>query len=87
MTHDWDKYAKLIRDPSNTPTELAKIIGCSRDAIYRVRKLWGIENQFGERGPDRAPYPAHEENLRPLEGLSRAYGGDGGEKSYLRGAQ
>ena len=41
--YDWDKYMPLVRDLSKTPSEVAKIVGCSRDTIYRLRKLNGLD--------------------------------------------
>jgi hypothetical protein len=46
MNIDWDKYMHLVRDASLSPLQVARKIGCSRDSVYRVRKLHGIENNY-----------------------------------------
>ena len=36
----------LVRDASLSPIQVARIIGCSRDSVYRVRKIHKIENNY-----------------------------------------
>jgi hypothetical protein len=44
MNIDWNKYMHLVRDASMSPIQVARIIGCSRDSVYRVRKIHKNEN-------------------------------------------
>ena len=56
--YDLSENAHIIRDISKTPTEIAKILKCSRDSVYRWRHQLGVVTDYvvGERGPDRFPY-------------------------------
>ena len=73
--YDWDKYMPLVRDLSKTPSEVAKIVGCSRDTIYRLRKLNGLDVPQKQDNPTynyladmRAGFPR---DIRQNENLSR----------------
>ena len=73
--YDWDKYMPLVRDLSKTPSEVAKIVGCSRDTIYRLRKLMDLETytktdlpRFDYLAWLRAGFPR---DIRQNENLSR----------------
>ena len=56
--YDLNENAHIIRDISLTPTEIAKILKCSRDSVYRWRKILKVETDYvvGLRGPDRVQY-------------------------------
>jgi hypothetical protein len=76
MNIDWNKYMHLVRDASMSPIQVARIVGCSRDSVYRVRRKHGIENNYIKNDLEtynyladmRAGFPR---DIRQNENLSR----------------
>jgi len=76
MNIDWTKYMHLVRDASLSPIQVARIVGCSRDSVYRVRKKHGIESNYIKNDLEtynyladmRAGFPR---DIRQNENLSR----------------
>ena len=77
-TIDWTKYMHLVRDASLSPIQVARIIGCSRDSVYRVRKIHKIENNYIKNDDTKQTYSyladmrnGFKRDIRQNENLSR----------------
>lgn len=68
MNIDWNKYMHLVRDASLSPIQVARIVGCSRDSVYRVRKLHGIENNYIKNDLDPRDIRQNENLSRYMQG-------------------
>ena len=78
MNIDWNKYMHLVRDASLSPIQVARIIGCSRDSVYRVRKIHKIENNYIKNDDTKQTYSyladmraGFPRDIRQNENLSR----------------
>jgi len=89
MNIDWTKYMHLVRDASLSPLQVARKIGCSRDSVYRVRKIHRIENNYIKNDLPTYNYLADMRNgfkrdIRQNENLSRYMQGDCDDLPALR---
>ena len=75
---DWTKYMHLVRDASLSPIHVARLVGCSRSAVYRKRAEAGIENLYIKNDDTKPTYSyladmraGFPRDIRQNENLSR----------------